>query len=328
MKISAQYHNDNSSSYKDVFIEFFSDGVVQVSGDLNFQSNIDDIEFSQRVGNTHRVLRFPDLSVAYSFDNDTIDKVLKEFKNQKSIIYLLESKMKYAIFSGIFLIVTTIFFLTVGSSYVANMISKIVPYSMEKSLSDRTLLLLDDYILEKSDLNQSRQDEIREIFKSVTKNNPKYHLHFRKGISENAFALPSGDIVISDELIKFSKNDNDMIYGVLAHEMGHVVNKHLMKILVKSAISSAIISYFTGDISSLAVTLSTSALNAKNSRAFEHEADVYAKKRMLEANKSPKHLADFFIRIDKKHHLDKNSNFFSSHPSDKDRIEYLLSDAH
>ena len=50
-----------------------------------------------------------------------------------------------------------------------------------------------------------------------------YQLEFRHGgyIDANAFALPSGIIVMTDELVELAKSDDELI-SVLAHEIGHV----------------------------------------------------------------------------------------------------------
>jgi predicted Zn-dependent protease len=182
---------------------------------------------------------------------------------------------------------------------------------------------MDRYILKDTLIPKERQQEISKRFLSLNDDNSLY-LHFRRGIGINAFALPSGDIVISDELIKFSNGDMDMIYGVLAHEKGHVVHKHSMQLIIKASMVSAIIAYFTGDISSIVASLSTSILNANYTREFEKEADAYAKKNMLKNGIDPKHLANFFIKMSKKYKNSDKDSFFASHPSNKDRIEELL----
>jgi Zn-dependent protease with chaperone function len=322
LKIFAQYFDGTTSDKREVVIEFSEKGIVYIRGeDISFETYLDKVSFSSRVGNIPRVLKFPNGGVAHSDENDKIDK----FLNKGSFVHLFESKMRYVLLSSLLLILSVVFFLTMGSDMASKVIAQMIPHSIEKEISYSTLKVLDDYMLKSSNLSEDRKANITKLFNQITQNEQKYHLHFRRGIGENAFALPSGDIVITDELIKFSDGNDKMIYGVLSHERGHVEYKHSMQLLVKASIVSAIVTYFTGDVSSLVATLSTSALNANYSRDFEREADEYAKIKMKQAGISPKYLAEFFIKMGEKS-LDNNKShgYFDSHPSNRERIENLL----
>ena len=48
----------------------------------------------------------------------------------------------------------------------------------------------------------------------------------------NALAFPSGDIVLTDKFVQLSKNQ-DEIDSVLLHEMGHVVHRHGLEMLIE-----------------------------------------------------------------------------------------------
>ena len=64
-------------------------------------------------------------------------------------------------------------------------------------------------------------------------------LAFRRGrdLGANAFALPDGVIVFTDELIGLLESDAEIL-AVFAHEYGHVVERHsLRQILQDSAIA-------------------------------------------------------------------------------------------
>ncbi len=322
MTIYAQYFDGQSSQKEEIRLEFFEDGKVKIIGEfLNIDTSIDNLSFSPRVGNIPRNIIFPNGAIAQTNENDKIDQLLKKNQKSFSIVHILESKMRYAILSLIMLIVSVVFFFTIGSSIAAKGITAILPEVVEKKIGHEAFEIMDKYILKASMITQSRQKEISKLFSSLNHDN-SLNLHFRKGIGINAFALPSGDIVISDELIKFSDYDMDMIYGVLAHEKGHVIYKHSMQLIVKASMVSAIITYFTGDISSIVASLSTSMLNANYTREFETEADKYAKKEMINAGISPSHLADFFIKMNHKN-KSKEHSFFDSHPSNSERIKML-----
>lgn len=323
--LSAKLFSEDTSQAKEVYLEFVDTTLnIYHEQTLIYSTNLDDIDISSRLANTPRILKFKNGYIVHTLENDRIDEILKEKKNKKFSTHKLESSYKLAIFSLVMIVLTSVFFLTIGSTITAKYLSKVVPHRFEEVISTQSLKYMDKYILEKSSLSKEKKAQIQKVFDKITNNDKNYHLHFRKGLGENAFALPSGDIVILDELVKFSKGDMDMIFGVLAHEKGHVVYKHSTQLIIKGSIVSALVTYFTGDFSSLGATVGASLVNAKYSREFEQQADNYAKALMIKNNISPKHLADFFIKMEEKYKNLDDDNFFSSHPSSKDRIKNLL----
>ena len=69
----------------------------------------------------------------------------------------------------------------------------------------------------------------------------KYEILFRSGRGmANAFALPAGQIIMTDELVELAEND-DQIYAGLLHEMGHVEMKHGIRRLLNDAGVAALI---------------------------------------------------------------------------------------
>ena len=329
IKIKAKFYTQENSLAKDVEVEFFEDGRVIIKGDSSLRElTFDSLKISSRLGNTHRIITCPNNEVLHSYNNDDIDKAIKLYSNKTQLAHRLESSYKLAIFSVIAIIGVVVLYLTVGLDISAKFIANITPYSFKETISQTTLKNLDKYILTDSNLTKKRKDELTKMFKNLTDNSPKYKLHFRRGMGINAFALPDGEVVILDGLVEFVDRDDDMIFGVLAHEKGHVELNHSMQLIAKSSLLGLLIGYFTGDISSGLGGIVGSVINAKFSREYESEADIYAKKLMLSHHKNPKHLADFFIKIEKKYNFDTNSslsNFFASHPSDTDRIKILLS---
>jgi len=322
--IDGDLYDEKSSKKQRVVLQFLDDKTIKIylEEKLFLETTLDNLVISSRVANTPRIINIKNYTI-YSTDNDKIDEILKKHHLKNFFVHKLESNLKYSLFALVFIIFITIFFLTSGSSFLAKKLAYLTPYFVEKKISDATMDTLNSYVLQDSNLSKSKKEAIKKIFSKVTNNNPSYHLYFKRGIGINAFALPSGDIVITDELIQFSDGDSDMIFGVLAHEKAHVVYKHSMQMIIKSSLMTALVTYFTGDVSTLATTLSTTLLTAKYSREFEKEADLYAKELMLKNNISPKHLANFFIKIQEKN-KNQSEGYFSSHPSDKERIKELL----
>ena len=71
---------------------------------------------------------------------------------------------------------------------------------------------LDDEFLGDSKLTIQEKQKLQAVFDRVTSGDKSYKLHFRSAyIGPNAFALPNGDIVLLDDLVKLSQNKFDKL---------------------------------------------------------------------------------------------------------------------
>jgi Zn-dependent protease with chaperone function len=115
------------------------------------------------------------------------------------------------------------------------------------------------------------------------------------------------------------------VASVLAHELGHVVERHGIRTVLQHSIISMVAIVLTGDVSSLTVGLPALLVKAKYSREFEKEADAYALN-MLSNHKIPaKYFAAMLERLTQDSE-DKGKDimtYISSHPSTADRIKMI-----
>jgi predicted Zn-dependent protease len=221
--------------------------------------------------------------------------------------------------------------LTTGSTYTANMIASLFPQSTLDEVSAITMEQLDDVYLHPSKLSDENRSIIQMHFDKLTKGDDRYKLHFRSSetIGANAFALPSGDIILTDQLVMLSidKKFRDIL-GILAHEKGHVEEKHSIRMAIKTTLSGAIIGYVTGDISILITAIPTILITSNYSRNFEREADAHAIKELEKMGISSIYIAELFEALSKKKNLDSNSSIITllnSHPLTTERIKYFKS---
>ncbi len=70
-----------------------------------------------------------------------------------------------------------------------------------------------------------------------------YQIIFRQSkIVANAFVLPYGQVLVNDQLVRLL-SDDDALMCVLAHELGHLQRRHLMRRLVQgSAVGATVTS--------------------------------------------------------------------------------------
>ncbi len=103
-------------------------------------------------------------------------------------------------------------------------------------------------------------------------------------------------MVLLDQLVTLAAND-DEIYGVLAHELGHVHYHHGMRMLLQSSAVALLLTAWVGDVSTLLASLPAGLLQARYSRDFEAQADDYAAATLLANGIPPSRLADLLERM-------------------------------
>ena len=79
---------------------------------------------------------------------------------------------------------------------------------------------------------------MRSHFEIAVKDHPDHDIRivFRKGgrLGPNAFALPGGTIIFTDEMIMLSEHDDELL-AVLIHEIGHVVHRNGMRTIIQDS---------------------------------------------------------------------------------------------
>ena len=323
MQIRAYFYDGKSSLRKDVVLTFQDDKKICINGeDINFDTDFDKVEISSRLGKTARIFTFENGFKCESFENDKIDTILKEQFNHKELIHSLENKTINTIISVLIAVIFITLFFLYGNATIAKSLAYMLPQNLETEIGSKILETLDKKLLKPSTLDINVKKHIEKDFKKIIDNKKGYTLHFRRGIGANAFALPSKDIIITDELIELSDNDYEAIIGVLAHEIGHVHNKHSLRLLIQGSIVTAFISLISGDVSSLVTFAPILLIQSKYSRALELEADLYAKNKLREMGLSTLPLAKMFEKLEAQQNI-KIPKYLSTHPISKDRIEAL-----
>lgn len=139
----------------------------------------------------------------------------------------------------------------------------------------------------------------------------------------NAFALPGGRIVIFDGLIQEAVAP-DEVAGVLAHELGHVVNRHplrgMMRQLGLSFVRRLLLGGY-GEAADWVGGMGETMLVLRNGRDAEREADAAALKYLAAAGLRQNGLHDFFARMKEKGDTAETLGLLSTHPGFGERME-------
>jgi Zn-dependent protease with chaperone function len=328
--IAGKYFDGISSAPVEATLEFDA-GVVRVHGlPAPVDAPLLDVEISDRVGNIVRRISFPDGGVFETHDNDAVDAALDAardvvgLRHGSGLAHWLESRWQVALASVAGVVVITVAFLVWGVPTIANWAASVMPASMDRAIGSGTLEVLDRVAFESSELPKARQRQLKALFTRMTApldDGHDYELELRNGghLGANAFALPSGIVVMTDQLVALSKSD-DELRAVLAHEVGHVRGRHALRHLLQAAGITAIATALLGDVSSISGILSAAPalLNAKNSRDFETEADDFARQWLKEHDVPESNFDAILCRLSKQEGADggkKDVDFFSTHPA-------------
>jgi Zn-dependent protease with chaperone function len=183
-----------------------------------------------------------------------------------------------------------------------------------------------------------RKDKEKDKESPAAKDGDKDTTH-RTRLGPNAFALPGGIVFVTDDMLELLQGRDDVLIGVLAHELGHVKRRHGMRLVVQATVLGAAASLVWGDFSTLLATVPVLLGQNAYSRDFEREADLDAIA-MLRANGiSPAVMAEMFERLAAKRAALAQAQAasgaagkggllngdlgiaFASHPDDAERIQ-------
>lgn len=143
--------------------------------------------------------------------------------------------------------------------------------------------------------------------------------------SVNAFSIPGGHVYVNTGLIGTTAKADELA-AVVAHEISHVVARHVIKQAEQaqtiSAIGSILLGQNPGALQTLVAQVLAGGAMARFSRADEKEADDLGLEYMSKAGYDPHGMLDMFQRLLA---LEQGGNsavsrFFSDHPGTQDRI--------
>ncbi len=316
------------------------DGELQFSWDEGSASYLfGAVKVSSRLGNTPRYFTLPGGWKFETRDNDGVDHLLQQHKQNgwNSFIYRLESRWHYVLASLLLVVAFIWGMVQYGLPAAAEGIAYRLPADITASVSEETLDYLDEHLFEPSELLQDPQSRLQALFAKMTgtlDSGFRFRLLFRQGgemLGANAFALPSGTVVMTDELVKLAQNDEELV-AILAHEIGHVVHRHSLRQILQNSVLALFVTYATGDVSSATVALPMLLVQLGYSRRFEHEADRYAYEYLSNHNIETERFASILMHIEEEHQVrskeaeEKGSRsklfeYLSTHPDTEERVQ-------
>ena len=335
--INAVFYDGLSTRQQPISLSMVN-GLVLLQGEgFVREFELDKTRISAKLGDTPRLLHFADGSHCEVQDQTGFNEVLEAAGiTPLTLLAHLENSWFYALAATLLVISFVISMFYWGLPFMASKAAERVPDKISLAIDTQVLSAFDDGLTETSKLSAKRRDAISRRFDTMRKTDKQLaaHLEFRysKNIGANAFALPGGTIIVTDQLVKLARNDEEIL-AVLAHELGHVSERHPLRQMLQSSVVGLAMTWYLGDISSLLALAPTVLLESSYSRNFERRADHYAAT-MLRQNKiATTRLADILEKLESSHtgHKPKQEStsplfeLFSSHPDTAERIRALRS---
>ena len=186
--------------------------------------------------------------------------------------------------------------------------------------------------------NPKANQKVNEIARSLAKVSDRPKLKYTARILNtplvNAFAGPGGYIYITTGLLEFAES-KDEVAGVLAHEVGHVAARHVVKQYRNAVYAQNLVSLLrigaglkgydaraVGNLSNLTALFFLSSYG----RDFERQADYLGTKYVIQAGYNPQGLISLLKHLWEEKEKGKREGldiFFRSHPHTQERIKNI-----
>ncbi len=290
-----------------------------------------DVIIEQRIGRAPRRVTLPDGTLFESEDHDEIEDVFGVTAG--SFIHRMERLHPRMIGFVVVAVFSVWMIWRYGLDIMAGVALALTPPQVIDAVDAGTLQTVDLIFAEPTASTSSEQKAAQAIFETLlatldpdVRADHDFNLEFRAmpGMGPNALALPGGTVIMTDELMRLFPSP-DVQAGVLAHEIGHVVEQHGMRQLYRSIGIAVFVALLAGDTVPIVEEMLLEGnvlLSLSFSRKAENEADSFGVELAAQAGYDPAGLIPFFEWIE--HEIgDTASSWLSTHPSSTERMQRL-----
>lgn len=273
------------------------------------ESTIDQFEISSRVGNTPRFFYLASGEKFETSDNTLVDDIVRQHKPSifRTLAHTLESHLGFVALTLVIVMSLTWAGIKYGLPAASHAIAMALPQNIMNQAATETLAILDKMHFAPSKLPEDVQAKVLKHFDSAIQENKHLNIKvlFRDGqaIGANAFALPDGTVIFTDQIVELADNYDELL-AVLAHEIGHVEHRHSLRGVIQASALSFAITMLAGDVSAmgdLLVNLPIMLTTSAYSRDFEREADDHSLI-FLDKHNIPRHsFIDLMDNLSKDH---------------------------
>lgn len=338
MSVSANYYDGRSSDCHPVTLSREGETLRIIGAGIDLHCAATAVRLSPPLGRLRRTLTLPE-GGSCEVEAAAVAQLFPAKAEGTDWLHRWERSLGLALAALLLTVAAVGLFLHYGVPVLARQVARTVPPQSEQQMGEEALAFLDKALLAPTTLPHARREEVQALFAGMQQQLPgtsSYRLELRQGqaLGANALALPAGIIVVTDEFVTLTKDDEEIV-AVLAHEIAHARQRHVLRSILQNSAVGVIVASLTGDITSitsLGAALPTALVDARYSRQFENEADAAAVA-YLKAQQIPvTRFADILQRLQKEHERRHGSagsqgipfgDLFSTHPETTARIERI-----
>jgi Zn-dependent protease with chaperone function len=299
--IAATYFNGSTAQRHAVTLTL-SSGILSIRGeDVERDERLDDINIPGRLGNTPRMIYLSDGARCEVGDHAGFEALMAEAGIARSCVERLDAHWGHVFASLVVVVAFAVAGYLWGLPFLAEKAAFKVPDSVLVMLDDQFFKTFDGPVLHPSQLGKERREVLTSRIAHLNIPNgmekPR-RIEFRSApmIGPNAFALPGGSVVVLDEIVALTHDDEEIL-AVLSHEMGHVAERHALRQMLQASVVGVAMAWYVGDISSLLAIAPTALLQTRYSRDFEWRADAFGARVLKQNNIAPTKLADILEKL-------------------------------
>lgn len=336
--LPATYLNGRSAKAHSVVLSIAQDVLLVQGESMELRIPVAQVQWPERSRHGQRVAHFSGGGLVKAEDAAAWDTWYAANGQRESLVVKMQQSWRSVLVS------TAVLLCLLGAAYqwglplLAMTVVAVTPYKVDSSLGESSLAAIDSRLMLPSQLATVEQGRIQEAWTQTASalpagQVPPWRLVFRKSrIGANAFALPGGTIILTDEMVKLVDNNTDVLCAVLAHELGHLQHRDGLRMLVEAGVLGSVSSVLVGDFSGVLAALPALLGQAHYSRHAEHEADVFAVRVLQAAHISPMAMVNMFEKIELQRNQAGHQGTwessaigiaFASHPADAERIAFF-----
>ncbi|MBL8494288.1 MAG: M48 family metallopeptidase [Rhodocyclaceae bacterium] len=287
------------------------------------------LRISEPMGAAPRLITFGDGAYCEVRDHTALAHLLAASGHRDRAHIRWQFDLRMVLASCALFLVLTLAGYYIGLPLAAELAAPAVPAGVRQAISEQTLELIDGGMLSASKLAPERTEPIVRRFAAMRAPGGQVVGHrvlFRDGgaFGANAFALPDGTLVVTDQLVQLAANDDEVL-AVLTHELGHAARHHGLRMVLQGSLVGLFLTWYIGDASTLLAAAPAALLQARYSRGMESEADTWGAAMLRENGMSPGLLASILERLESAHRgkgIDV-PEYLNSHPETEARIRAL-----
>lgn len=337
-RIPCRYFDGQSSKPYDVDLRVEAGHAVIEGHGIARREPLARVGVSERMGDAPRLVSLADGAFCEVRDHAALDALLDETGFREPVVARLQRRWSLVLVAIAICIGIGAWAYLGLLPWAARQAADHLPADALDGISERTLAALDQRFMGPSELPAARRETLAAAFARMTPpdgEKVRHALLFRRSnlMGPNAFALPSGTIVVTDALVALAANDEEIL-AVLCHELGHVQRRHGMRQILQSSVVGLVVTWYLGDVSSLLTAVPAALLEARYSRDHEREADEYAVHMLRFNAMSPRLLASMLERLEGARREKArqaggetptvSTDYLSSHPATSERIRDIL----